>query len=384
MVRVHVFDKNGKLVGPVDSARVTLSDEEWSRRLTPEQFRILRSEGTERAFCGTLLDNKKEGVYCCAGCGLPLFASNSKFHSGTGWPSFFQPIARENVEERADDSVGMRRTEILCARCGGHLGHVFDDGPRPTGLRFCLNSESLKFTPGTQLAALADPAAEHAGPTTSVAPSTAAPTAAAHSAAPAGAKSEKFPATTATAVFAGGCFWCTEAAFEQIKGVLDVQSGYAGGSKETARYEQVSNGNTGHAEAIRITYDPKQISYDRLLDVFFDAHDPTQLNRQDNDAGTQYRSTIFYVNEIEERAAQAKIKQLTAAKAFSRPIVTTLEPLKNFYAAEEYHQDYARRHPDQPYIQYHAVPKVCAVRDKHRDLIKHVNEPQDLSKTKEH
>jgi len=384
MVRVHVFDRNGKLVGPVDSPRLTLSDDEWGRRLTPEQFRILRSEGTERAFCGTLLDNKKEGVYCCVGCGLPLFASNSKFHSGTGWPSFFQPIARENVEERSDDGLGMQRTEILCARCGGHLGHVFDDGPRPTGLRFCLNSESLAFTPSTELAALADPAAEQAGSATAPAPSTAAPTAAAHSATTTGGKSASRPATTATAVFAGGCFWCTEAAFEQIKGVVDVQSGYAGGSKETARYEQVSNGDTGHAEAIRITYDPKQISYDRLLDVFFDAHDPTQLNRQDNDAGTQYRSTIFYVNEIEQRAAQAKIKQLTAAKAFPRPIVTTLEPLKNFYPAEEYHQDYARRHPDQPYIQFHSLPKVCAIRDKHRDLIKHAGEPQGLSKSKEH
>jgi peptide methionine sulfoxide reductase msrA/msrB len=384
MVRVHVFDQHGKLVGPVDSPRLTLSDEEWSQRLTPDQFRILRSQGTERAFCGTLLDNKKEGVYCCVGCGLPLFASNSKFNSGTGWPSFFQPIAPENVEERSDDGFGMRRTEILCARCGGHLGHVFDDGPRPTGLRFCLNSESLKFTPNTELAALADPVADQAGPATSPAPSTAAQTGATHPVATTGGKSESRPATTATAVFAGGCFWCTEAAFEQIKGVVDVQSGYAGGSKETARYEQVSNGDTGHAEAIRINYDPKQISYDRLLDIFFDAHDPTQLNRQDNDAGTQYRSTIFYVNEIEQRAAQAKIKQLTAAKVFPRPIVTTLEPLKNFYPAEEYHQDYARRHPDQPYIQFHSLPKVCAIRDKHRDLIKHANEPQGLSKSKEH
>ena len=133
-------------------------------------------------------------------------------------------------------------------------------------------------------------------------------------------------------------------------------------------------GDTGHAEAIRITYDPTQISYDKLLDVFFDAHDPTQLNRQGNDAGTQYRSTIFYTNEIEQRAAQAKIKHLTAAKAFSGPIVTTLEPLKEFYPAEEYHQNYARLHPDQPYIQFHAIPKVCAVRDKHRDLIKQGND----------
>ena len=146
-----------------------------------------------------------------------------------------------------------------------------------------------------------------------------------------------------------------------------------GAQKGTANYESVSTGATGHAESIRITYDPKVISYDRLLDIFFDAHDPTQLNHQDNDHGTQYRSAIFYVNEIEERAAHAKIKHLTEAKAFPHPIVTTLEPLKEFYPAEEYHQDYARRHPDQPYIQYHALPKVCTVRDKHRELIKHTD-----------
>jgi methionine-R-sulfoxide reductase len=119
-------------------------------------------EGTERPFCGTLLDNKKQGVYSCAGCGLPLFSSDAKFNSGTGWPSFFQPVALENIAEERDTSHGMVRSEILCARCDGHLGHVFDDGPRPTGLRFCLNSESLSFTPSDALGTLADPAAEAA------------------------------------------------------------------------------------------------------------------------------------------------------------------------------------------------------------------------------
>src|SRR5580700_11313454 len=128
MVRVTVFDRKGKLVGPVESPRVELTAAEWKKRLTPEQFRVLRSQGTERPFCGTLLDNHKEGVYTCAGCGLPLFASDSKFNSGTSWPSFFQPIAKENVIERVDNSVGMQRTEILCAGCDGHLGHVFEDG----------------------------------------------------------------------------------------------------------------------------------------------------------------------------------------------------------------------------------------------------------------
>lgn len=163
MANVHVFDRNGTLVGPVESPTWKLSDDEWRARLTPEQFRVLRNSGTERPFCGTLLDNKKSGVYTCAGCGLPLFTSDAKFNSGTGWPSFFQPIAKENVLHRVDESHGMIRDEINCARCDGHLGHVFPDGPRPTGLRFCLNSESLNFTTSDQLATLADPAAEKLG-----------------------------------------------------------------------------------------------------------------------------------------------------------------------------------------------------------------------------
>lgn len=173
----------------------------------------------------------------------------------------------------------------------------------------------------------------------------------------------------ATAVFAGGCFWCTEAAFEQLAGVLDVQSGYTGGAADTANYRRVCDGDTGHAEAIRITYDPQRISYDRLLDVFFDAHDPTQLNGQGADLGTQYRSAIFFASAGEKQAAEAKIKQLNAAKSFSRPIVTTLEPLQAFHPAEDYHQDYARHNPDQPYIQFHALPRACAIREKHADLM---------------
>jgi methionine-R-sulfoxide reductase len=162
MVMVHVFNKSGELVGPIEVPKLQLSEAEWRQRLSPEQFRILRSSGTERPFCGTLLDNKKQGVYTCAGCGLPLFTSEAKFHSGTGWPSFFQPIAPGNVTDQSDDSHGMSRDEINCTRCGGHLGHVFPDGPPPTRLRFCLNSESLQFTPSDELAKLADPAAENA------------------------------------------------------------------------------------------------------------------------------------------------------------------------------------------------------------------------------
>jgi methionine-R-sulfoxide reductase len=158
-VRVKVFDSHGALVGPIEMPRVEKSDAEWRAQLTPEQYQIARGKGTERPFCGTLLDNKQQGVYACICCGLPLFSSDSKFNSGTGWPSFFQPVAKENIDEETDTAYGMRRTEILCARCGCHLGHVFPDGPRPTGLRYCVNSESLAFTESRELSTLADPAA---------------------------------------------------------------------------------------------------------------------------------------------------------------------------------------------------------------------------------
>ncbi len=158
-VRLFVFNREGKLVGPLDVPRLEKTDAEWQHLLTPEQFAVARAHGTERPFCGTLLDNKLAGVYSCICCGLPLFASNAKFDSGTGWPSFFQPIADENVATIADRSYGMVRVEILCPRCDCHLGHVFPDGPPPTRQRHCVNSESLKFTGAGELSQLADPAA---------------------------------------------------------------------------------------------------------------------------------------------------------------------------------------------------------------------------------
>ncbi|MEW6320356.1 MAG: peptide-methionine (R)-S-oxide reductase MsrB [Acidobacteriota bacterium] len=155
-VSVKVFDARGQLVGPVEVPRVEKTEAEWRAQLTPAQFAIARAHGTERPFCGTLLDNKRHGVYVCVCCGLPLFASNAKFDSGTGWPSFFQPVADENVATRPDLSYGMVRVEILCARCDGHLGHVFPDGPPPTRQRHCVNSESLRFVDVDDLASLAE------------------------------------------------------------------------------------------------------------------------------------------------------------------------------------------------------------------------------------
>jgi peptide-methionine (S)-S-oxide reductase len=176
---------------------------------------------------------------------------------------------------------------------------------------------------------------------------------------------------TRTAVFAGGCFWCAEAVFEQLAGVTDVTSGFAGGTKETATYEQVSAGTTKHAESIRVTYDPAKISYGQLLRVFFTIFDPTTLDYQGPDHGHQYRTAIFYDNDDQKRVAEAYIKQLTEAKVFDKPIVTTIEPLaEGFFPAEAYHQDFVARHPDHPYVQQWSLPELTRVREHFKDQLK--------------
>jgi peptide-methionine (S)-S-oxide reductase len=172
-----------------------------------------------------------------------------------------------------------------------------------------------------------------------------------------------------TTVFAGGCFWGIQAVFQHVKGVVSATSGYSGGSAKTAEYEIVSTGETGHAESVQIIYDPSQITFGELLRVFFSvAHDPTQLNRQGPDDGTQYRSVIFYNNDEQKRIAEAYIAQLDKAKVFPRPIVTQVVPLKAFYPAEAYHQNYATLHPNQPYILYNDAPKVAHLRSEFPDL----------------
>jgi peptide-methionine (S)-S-oxide reductase len=174
---------------------------------------------------------------------------------------------------------------------------------------------------------------------------------------------------TATAVLAGGCFWGVDAVFKHTKGVSEVVSGYAGGSKVTAHYEIVSTGLTGHAEAVKVSYDPSQISYGKLLLIYFGvAHDPTQLNRQGPDVGKQYRSAIFYATEEQKRVAEAYIRQLNAAKVFPRQIVTQLEPFAGFYPAEEYHQNYLARNPGNPYIVYNDLPKLTELQKRFPEL----------------
>jgi peptide-methionine (S)-S-oxide reductase len=174
-----------------------------------------------------------------------------------------------------------------------------------------------------------------------------------------------------TLVLAGGCFWCTEAVYAQLDGVLSVRPGYAGGSAATANYDDVCTGSTGHAEAIEIVFDPGRVTVDRILKIFFSiAHDPTQVNRQGADVGTQYRSAIFYANESQRRVAQRYIAQIDAARVFDAPVATMLEPLEAFYPAEQYHHDYAARNPFQPYIRAVAMPKVDKLRKVHADLLK--------------
>jgi peptide methionine sulfoxide reductase msrA/msrB len=314
---------------------VIKTNEDWKKELSTEQYKVLREKETERPYTGKLLYNKDKGVYKCAGCGNELFTDEMKFDSHCGWPSFDKEIAGGKIKKIEDNSLGMHRTEIVCTKCGGHLGHLFDDGPTATGMRYCVNSESLTFQKEMAVA-----------------------------------EATKTKNNIDTITLGGGCYWCVEAVYEMLDGVVSVTSGFSGGTLVNPTYREVCMGTTGHAEVVQIIYHNKKTSLDEILKVFFTVHDPTTLNRQGADEGEQYRSVIFYRNNEQYKVAKSIIDDLNKNKVYENPVVTQIVPFKVFYKAEDDHQNYYFQNQEKPYCKMVIQPKLEKFEKLFKDRLK--------------
>ncbi len=312
-------------------------------KLTPEEERVIVGKGTEAPFSGKYYLNTDEGVYQCKRCNAPLYRSEDKFDAGCGWPSFDDEI--EGAVREIPDADG-RRTEIVCAKCGAHLGHVFR-GERFTekNTRHCVNSVSLSFVTEEEEASLP------AGDTTGKAASDTVVVSderAAEQVRVAEAKGKK----TAKAYFAGGCFWGTEYFLEKSDGVIEARVGYMGGHVDNPSYERVCSGTTGHAETVEVEYDPAKTNFETLARLFFEIHDPDQVNRQGPDIGPQYRSVVFYVDDNQRKITE-KLIGLLREKGYD--VATEVVKADKFWPAENYHQDYYDHNGKKPYC--HAYQK---------------------------